>query len=83
MAGALLRDSFVPVLLAQLKFRNISSRELLALKVSVTMLDIAGRRIGEPVEYQYLDIHARRMMNLAGTPPLSCPMPQRALSASL
>lgn len=60
MAGALLRDSFSSNLLAQLKFRNISSRELLALKVSVTMLDIAGRRIGEPVEYQYLDIHARR-----------------------
>ena len=49
MAGALLRDSFSSNLLAQLKFRNIGSRELLALKVSVTMLDIAGRRIGEPV----------------------------------
>ena len=59
-AGALLQDTQTGKVLAQLKFRSISDTEIKALTVEITALDTAGRPIGEPVIYQYLDLSAKR-----------------------
>ena len=59
-AGALLMDNFSKKLLAQLKFKNIDNRTVSSVKVSITMLDSAGRVFGDAVEYQYLDLHVGR-----------------------
>lgn len=59
-AGALLMDNYSKKLLAQLKFKNIENRTINSVKISITMLDSAGREFGEPIEYQYLDLNIKR-----------------------
>lgn len=59
-AGALLQDTQTGKVLAQLKFRSINDTEIKALTVEITALDTAGRPLGEPVIYQYLDLSAKR-----------------------
>lgn len=83
-AGALLRDSYTANLLAQLKFKNISSDAVASIKVSVSMLDGAGRPIGEAVEYQYLDINAARDEEFGRGTAIILPAPSvRAFTASV
>lgn len=59
-AGSLLYDSFSSNMLAQLKFKNISPNPISALKIKIHMLDTTHSPLGEPVVYQYLDLHAAR-----------------------
>lgn len=59
-AGALLLDNYSRKLLVQLKFKNIDDRVISSVKINITMLDSAGRALGEAAEYQYLDLHVRR-----------------------
>ena len=59
-AGALLLDNYSKKLLVQLKFKNLDERIISSVKISITALDSAGRELGQPVEYQYLDLHIKR-----------------------
>lgn len=59
-AGALLKDNQTGNVLAQLKFKSISSCAIKAITVRLSVNDAAGRAIGEPVEHQYLDLALER-----------------------
>lgn len=56
LAGVLLRDTQSQKVLVQLKFKNISSHKVKAVKVHIAMYDVIGERIGGTKEYQYLDL---------------------------
>ena len=55
-AGALLLDNVSGKILVQLKFRKIDNVRLHSLKVEVVASDTAGRVLGEPVIFPYLDL---------------------------
>ena len=59
-AGALLKDNQTGKALAQVKFRNISEKQIKALKVSVAAFDVSGKELEGVAEYQYLDLTAAR-----------------------
>jgi len=59
-AGSLLRDNETGKILVQLKFRNISPKEIVALKVSIAASDVTGQTVPGVSEYQYLDLKAGR-----------------------
>jgi len=59
-AGALLKDNQTGKVLAQLKLRSISSKQIKAVKVCITSMDTVGRTLGEAVEHQYLDLNISR-----------------------
>ncbi len=59
-AGALLKDNVTDNMLAQLKIQNISDKPIKAVKVAITPLDSVGRPLGGEIEYQYLDLSAKR-----------------------
>lgn len=56
-AGALLKDNVTGGVLAQLKFRNISAKAIVGIKVRITPFDLAGKKLGD-VEQNYLDMTA-------------------------
>lgn len=56
MAGALLKDTQTNSVLTQLKIRNITDKKIKAAKISITPFDTAGNRLGDNVEFEYLDI---------------------------
>lgn len=58
-AGALLRDNVTGSILGQVKFENLSSKIIIALKVRIAVFDMADRRLGEDLEHQYLYLSAR------------------------
>ena len=58
-AGALLKDNQTGKVLAQLKFRNISSRTVSALKVLVIGYDMSDEEVCR-AEHQYLDLKVER-----------------------
>lgn len=60
MAGALLQDIYGGNLLAQIKYRSISQKAISAVTVSITMLDAAGKSLGEPVQYKYQNLNIFR-----------------------
>lgn len=55
-AGALLKDQVTGQILAQLKFMNLSSKRIKALKVTLFLQDAAGRSIDVQTTYRYLDL---------------------------
>lgn len=59
-AGALLKDNQTGKVLAQLKLRSISSKQIKAVKVCITSMDTVGRTLGEAAEHQYLDLNISR-----------------------
>lgn len=72
-AGALLKDNQTGKVLAQLKFRNISPKEIKAIKVNITPLDTVSHPLGAGVEYQYLDLTAHRGNEFGQKSPISLP----------
>lgn len=81
-AGALLRDSLSQALVCQLKFCNLESRAVRGLTVALQMLDNAGRRIGEELTCQYLDLDAKQDADFGQTTALRVPYRNaRAFSA--
>lgn len=58
VAGALLKDNQTGNILAQLKFRNISNKEIKAIKVCIKAFDVSGTEIQGIKDYQYLDLSA-------------------------
>ena len=75
LAGALLKDNQTGRVLAQLKFKNVGTKSVKAMKVSVTPLDAAGMENGQPVEHQYLDLHAARDGEFGQKEPIPFPDP--------
>lgn len=60
VAGALLKDNQTGAILAQLKFKNISSRVIAGLTVAVDAFDMGGSPLDGVPEYSYLDLMASR-----------------------
>lgn len=61
-AGALLKDNKTGNILAQIKFRSISSKEIKAVKVSIRAFDVSGTEVQGVKDYQYLDLSVTRNM---------------------
>lgn len=72
-AGALLRDNVTQKVLAQLKLQNISPIGIKAVTVQIVPQDTAGRELGGPVTYQYLDLHVERDGEFGEQTPIGLP----------
>jgi tetratricopeptide (TPR) repeat protein len=59
-AGALLKDNQTSKMLAQFKFKNISQKQIKALKIKIKAFDVFGVQLEDITEYQYLDLSAPR-----------------------
>lgn len=74
-AGALLLDTQTGGVLAQLKLQNLGAKPVKSVKVAVSPLDPAGRALGEPVTYQYLDLSVARDGMFGQKSPIRLPDP--------
>ena len=72
-AGALLKDNQTGKVLAQLKLRSISEKDIQAVKVCLYLFDTAGCPIGEPVLFDYLDLRAWRDAEFGQKTPVMVP----------
>ena len=72
-AGALLKDNQTGQVLAQLKLRSISEKDIQAVKVCLYLFDTAGCPIGEPVMFDYLDLRALRDAEFGQKTPVMVP----------
>lgn len=59
-AGALLKDNQTGNILAQIKFRSLSNKEIKAVKVNIKAFDVSGAEVQGVDGYQYLDLSAAR-----------------------
>lgn len=59
-AGALQKDNQTGKVFAQLKIRNIQDKVIKAATVKITPFDTVGKPLGGTVDYQYLDLSAKR-----------------------
>lgn len=59
-AGALLKDNQTGKVIAQLKLRNVGPKAIKAAKVCISPFDTVGNSLGDAVQYQYLDLNAKR-----------------------
>ena len=59
-AGALLKDNKTGAMIAQLKFRNIVSKKIKAVKISLKEYDTVGEPFDGVVTYEYLDLNEAR-----------------------
>lgn len=59
-AGALQKDNQTGSILAQIKMKNISAKVIKAVKVKLTLFDVAGNVLADGVEQQYLDLSVSR-----------------------
>ena len=69
-AGALLKDNYTGSVLVQLKIRNIVSKWVKAVKVKIQPLDVAGKELGTPFFYQYLDLNTYRNQEFGSKVPI-------------
>lgn len=69
-AGALLKDNQTGKVIAQLKMRNIGANIIKAVKVCIHPLDTVGNALGAEVEYQYLDLAAKRNEEFGAKSPI-------------
>lgn len=69
-AGALLKDNHENQVLAQLKLRNITNKAIKAVKVRLNLFDTAGRAMGEPVLFDYLDLNVSRDIDFGQKTPV-------------
>ena len=69
-AGALLKDNQTGQMLAQLKIKNISAKEIKAATVKLTAFDTAERKLETGAEQQYLDLKVSRDNYFGETVPI-------------
>lgn len=69
-AGALLKDTQTGKVLAQLKFKNINSKVIKAVTVSLLPRDTANQPLGEKETHQILDLAANRDSEFGQKTPL-------------
>ncbi len=72
-AGALLKDNQSDKILAQLKFHSLSIKSIKAVTVALYAKDVVGNRLGDKVEYQYLDLTANRDSTFGQKTPIVLP----------
>lgn len=72
-AGALLKDNQTGAILAQLKMRNISPKPIIGVRIRLRLFDNFKTVLGEPVEYEYLDLHADRDAEFGQKYPILIP----------
>lgn len=72
-AGALLKDNQTGKVIAQLKLRNIGNKAIKAATVSIIPFDTVGNPLGEPIQYQYLDLNAQRDNDFGSKSAISLP----------
>lgn len=83
-AGALLKDNQTGNVLAQLKLRSITPKQIKAVKVYITSMDTVGRTLGEAVEHQYLDLSISRDAEFGQKAAITLPDPStRSFSATV
>lgn len=68
-AGALHKDSLTGKVIAQLKLRNIQNKVIKAATVRLSLMDTAGKPIGE-ADFNYLDLSASREADFAQKIPV-------------
>ena len=59
-SGYLLKDNETEKIIAQIKFRSISSKTIIAIKLSILAYDAWGNKLDDIVEHQYLDLSLTR-----------------------
>ncbi len=72
-AGALLKDNQTGKILAQIKFKNISPKNIQALTVRVMAQDISGKAVAGVDEFQYLDLDIQRGEEFGQKTPIILP----------
>ena len=72
-AGALLKDNQTGKVLAQIKFKNISDKQIKAVKISIDAFDVSGKELEGIAEYQYLDLAAARMVEFGHKQAVALP----------
>ena len=72
-AGALLKDNQTGKVLAQLKLRSITEKDIQAVKIRLNLFDTALCPIGEPVMFDYLDLRAIRDTDFGQKTPVMVP----------
>lgn len=72
-AGALLKDHQSGKILAQLKLKSINSLAIKAVTVKIWPEDTLSQPLGEPFDYQYLDLTAQRDSEFGQTVPIVMP----------
>lgn len=72
-AGNLLKDNQSSKVIAQLKLRSISEREIIAVKVKIVPFDAAGETLGAATEHQFLDLHIGRDEEFGSKTPIFLP----------
>ena len=73
MAGELLKDSESGKIIAQFKFKNISSKKISGLKISLLAYDASGKQVDGIDEYQYLDLNIKKGETFGGNKAILLP----------
>ncbi len=81
-AGTLLKDNQNDKIIAQLKFKSISDRIIIAVKVHLDLFDTAGNPLEEMVDYEYLDLKISRDAEFGQKNPVPVPEKTRSYVAS-
>ena len=72
-AGAIQKDTQTNNLLAQLKFRNISSKTIIACKVKITAYSVSGDRLEGVESFSYLDLNVHSGEEFGSKTPIYLP----------
>ena len=72
-AGALLLDNTTKTVLAQLKIINVSTKQIIAMKIKLTCYDVWGQSIGDDVEFHYMDLKVNRDEAFGQNTPIYLP----------
>lgn len=72
-AGALLKDNETGKIIAQVKFKNISSQNIRALTVRISAWDVSGNVVTGVDNFQYLDLNVYRDGTFGAKTPIALP----------
>lgn len=72
-AGTLLKDTQTGKIIAQLKLKSISAKEIKAVKVKLDLFDTAGNPLEDSVVYDYLDLNVSRDIEFGQKNPVMVP----------
>lgn len=72
-AGALLKDNQTGKIIAQVKFKNISTKAIHALTVKIHAKDVKGADVEGIESFQYLDLNVRRDEEFGAKTPIPLP----------
>lgn len=72
-AGALHKDTTNSNIIAQLKFKSISNKDIKALTVELAPIDAFDNKIDEAVKHQYLDLKVKRNQEFASKEAIAMP----------